>query len=260
MSEPRKMMHIAVREGEVGRYVFLPGSVERAALIAEHFDNPKKLAHHREHLTYVGELDGERVAVTSTGIGGPSAGIAAEELFQCGVDTMMRIGSCASTASHVKVGHVVLPKGAVRMEGTGNHYLPIEFPAVPDYESFKALKAAARESGYPFDTGISITKDSFYTEVAPETKPVFPELKWKWDAYEKGGATNTSMECSLLFLLGASLGIRMSSVMICATNYKDYSNDDGDYPRDWEQRAIQVGIAAMRKLIANDRKGGRTDG
>ena len=253
MAESKKMMHIAVSEGEVGRYVFLPGSVERAALIAAHFDNAKMLVHHREHLTYVGELDGERVAVTSTGIGGPSAGIAVEELFQCGADTMMRIGSCASTAPHVGIGHVIIPKGAVRMEGTGNHYLPIEFPAVPDYESFKALKHAAIESGYPFDTGITITKDSYYTEVSPETKPVYPELKWKWDAYLKGGATNTSMECSLLFLAGASLGIRMSSVMICATDYNAYSNDDSDYPRDWEQRAIEVGIAAMRKLISNDR-------
>lgn len=253
MTEPKKMMHIAVREGEIGRYVFLPGSVERAHLIAEHFDNPRKLAHHREHLTYVGELDGVPVAVTSTGIGGPSAGIAVEELFQCGADTMMRIGSGSSTAPQVKIGHVVIPKGAVRMEGTGLHYMPLEFPAVPDYESFKALKQAAIESGYPFDTGITITKDSFYTEVAPETKPVYPELKWKWDAYEKGGATSTSMECSLLFLVGMSLGIRMSSVMISATNYKSYSNDDDDYPRDYEQRAIEVGIAAMRKLIANDR-------
>lgn len=253
MAEPKKMMHIAVREGEIGRYVFLPGSIERARLIAEHFDKPRKLAHHREHLTYVGELDGVPVAVTSTGIGGPSAGIAVEELYQCGADTMMRIGSCASTAPHVKIGHVVIPKGAVRMEGTGLHYMPLEFPAVPDYESFKALKQAAIESGYPFDTGITITKDSFYTEVAPETKPVYPELKWKWEAYEKGGATNTSMECALLFLAGMSLGIRMSSVMISATNHKSYSNDDRDYPRDYEQRAIEVGIAAMRKLIANDR-------
>lgn len=254
MSEPKKMMHIAVREGDVGRYVFLPGSVERAALIAQYFDNPRKLAHHREHLTYVGELDGELVAVTSTGIGGPSAGIAVEELFQCGADTMMRIGSCASTASHVKAGHVVIPKGAVRMEGTGTHYLPMEFPAVPDYASFQALKQAALDSGYPFDTGITITKDSFYTEVSPETKPVYPELKWKWEAYEKGGATSTSMECSLLFLAGASLGIRMSSVMICATNYKEYSNDICDYPDNMEKSAIEVGIAAMRKIIAADRK------
>lgn len=254
MSESKKMMHVALRPGEIGRYVFVPGSVERATLIAQHFDNPRKLAQNREFLTYVGELDGERVAVTSTGIGGPSAAIAVEELYQCGADTMMRIGSCASTAPHVKIGHVMIPKAAVRMEGTGNHYLPIEFPAVADYSCLKALEEAAIEMGYPYDMGITITKDSFYTEVSPETKPVYPELKQKWEAYEKGGATNTSMEDSLLFLAGASLGIRMSSVMICATNYQEYSNDSEDYPSGWENRAIEVGIAAMRKIIAQDRK------
>lgn len=256
--EKKKMMHIAVGEGQVGRYVFLPGSVERAALIAEHFKNPCKLAHHREHLTYVGELEGELVAVTSTGIGGPSAGIALEELFQCGANTMIRIGSAASTSPDCKLGDVLIPKGAVRMEGTGEHYLPIEFPAVPDYTLFKALTNAAKGCGYPYNTGITITKDSFYTELCPETKPVYPELKWKWEAYKKGGATNTSMECSLLFLAAASLGIRMASVMICATDYQNYSNDAKDYPKDLEQRAIKVGIEGMRRIICQDKAAAKT--
>lgn len=253
MQEKIKKMHIAVCEGDIGRYVFLPGSVERAELIAKHFDNPKKLAHHREHLTYIGELDGEPVAVTSTGIGGPSAAIAVEELYQCGADTMIRVGSCASTSPKAKMGDVIIPCAAVRMEGTGSHYLPIEFPAVPDYELFKTLKETAKEIGYPYNTGVTITKDSYYTEVSPETKPVYPELKWRWDAYKKGGATSSSMECSLLFLAGASIGIRMASVMICATNCDDYSNDNQDYPADLEQRAIEVAIAGMRKIIANDK-------
>lgn len=246
------MMHIALKTGDVGSYVFLPGSVERTALIAEHFDHPVKLAHHREHLTYTGELEGVRVAVTSTGIGGPSAAIAVEELYRCGANTMMRIGSAASTSPLSRIGDIMIPKGAVRMEGTGHHYLPVEFPAIPDYGMFKALKEAAEELGYPYNTGITITKDSYYTEVAPETKPVYPELQWKWSAYEQGGATNTSMECSLLFLAAATLGIRMSSVMVCATNYQDYSNDIQDYPHDFEQRAIRVGIEAMRKIILQD--------
>ena len=67
----------------IWKYVFLPGSVERAALIAEHFDNPVKVAHKREFLTYTGTLEGVPVTVTSTGIGGPSACIAIEELHSC---------------------------------------------------------------------------------------------------------------------------------------------------------------------------------
>jgi len=143
------------------------------------------------------------------------------------------------------------------MEGTGDHYLPVEFPAVPDYELFRALEQAAENSGFPYNTGVTITKDSFYTEVTPETKPVYPELKYKWDTYEKGGATNTCMECSLLFLAGASLKIRTAAVLICGTNYKSYSNDFQDYPANWEERAVIVGIAAMRAVIRRDLERGK---
>ena len=111
-------MHLDITSDQVGKYVFLPGSVERAALIAEHFDNPVKVAHKREFLTYTGTLEGVPVTVTSTGIGGPSACIAIEELHSCGAHTMMRIGSAASTSPKVRMGDVVIPNGAVRMEGT----------------------------------------------------------------------------------------------------------------------------------------------
>ena len=60
------------------------------------------------------------------------------------------------------------------------------------------------------------------------------------------------MECSVLFLIGATLGIRTSSVMISATNFGEYSNDAEDYPSGWEQRAIEVGIEAMRMMIRKD--------
>ena len=248
-----KTMHLGVTSDQIGKYVFLPGSVERASLIAEHFDNPVKIAQNTEFLTYTGTLDGVPVTVTSTGIGGSSAAIAIEELYACGAHTMMRIGSAASTSPKVKIGDVVIPNGAVRMEGTGNHYLPFEFPAVPDYEMLKALEAAAIKLGHPYNIGVTITKDSFYTETEPETKPVYQELKYKWDSYLAGGATSTSMECSILFLVGASLGIRTSSVLISATNFDEYSNDAEDYPTGWEQRAIETGIEAMRMMIRKDK-------
>ncbi len=250
----KRMMHLAVTESQIGKYVFLPGSVERAALIARYFDEPVKIAHNREFLTYTGKLEGVPVTVTSTGIGGPSAAIAVEELHECGAHTMMRIGSCASTSPKLHIGDVVIPNGAVRMEGTGTHYLPMEFPAVPDFHMVRELEKAAIKLGYPYNIGVTITKDSFYTEVSPETKPIYPMLKSSWDAYRAGGATNTSMECSVLFLVAASLGIRMSSVMINATEFEVYANDDKDYPRDWEHRAIQVGIEAMRQIILKDKE------
>ena len=69
----------------------------------------------------------------------------------------------------------------------------------------------------------------------------------------KGGATNTSMECAPLFLIGASLGIRTSCVMVSATNCKDYDDQGNKQPlKDLEDRAIQVAIEGMRKIIRQD--------
>ena len=71
-----KEYHIGVGAGDVGRYVILPGDPGRCEKIAKHFDNPVKIAQNREYTTYTGYLDGEKVSVVSTGIGGPSASTA----------------------------------------------------------------------------------------------------------------------------------------------------------------------------------------
>ena len=70
--------HLQIRKGDVGRYVILPGDPKRCALIAEHFESSRLIADSREFVTYTGFLNGEKVSVTSTGIGGPSAAIAME--------------------------------------------------------------------------------------------------------------------------------------------------------------------------------------
>ena len=85
-----KQYHIQVAEGEVGRYVFLPGDPFRTDLIASFLDNARLVAHNREHRTWTGFLDGEMVSVTSTGMGCPSTAIAVEELIKAGADTFIR--------------------------------------------------------------------------------------------------------------------------------------------------------------------------
>ena len=75
------MHHIQMKEGDVGRYVMLPGDPGRVEKIGARFDNPRVVAYNREYKTITGTLDGVPVSVTSTGIGGPSTAIAVEELF-----------------------------------------------------------------------------------------------------------------------------------------------------------------------------------
>ena len=251
--EKKIMLHTGLSKGDIGRYVFLPGSPERTEKIAKYFDEPKEIAFHREFRTWTGKLSGVPVAVTSTGIGGPSTGIAMEELYECGADTMMRVGSCASVSPKVRKGDICVINGAVRMEGLGLHYLPIEFPAVPDWQVLRNIVDAAKDSGLPYNVGITITKESFYTQTAPETKPIGYELINRWNSYVTGDATNTSMECASMFLVGASLGIRTGSVMVSATDCKDYEGQGNSKPLDdLEDRVIRVAIDAMKRIIAED--------
>ena len=157
-----RQYHIQVAEGEVGRYVIMPGDPKRCAKIAEYFENPVLIADNREYVTYTGTLDGVKVSVTSTGIGGPSASIAMEELYRCGADTFIRIGTCGGMQKEVKSGDVVIATGAIRMEGTSKEYAPIEFPAVADISLTNALIEAAKEKGYPSHVGVVQCKDAFY--------------------------------------------------------------------------------------------------
>ena len=247
-----KMLHIALGPEDAARYALIPGNPDRCTKIAAFLDDPVKVAQNREHTTYAGTVGGERVLVVSTGMGGPSTAICMEELARIGVDTFIRVGTCASTSTAVGIGDIVIPTGAVRMEGTGLHYLPLEYPAVPDFGLVKTLEQAAIDTGFDPILGVVIHKDSFYTEIDPQTKPVGSELVAKWKAYLAGGAVATDMETATLCLVAASLGLRAATVLVSATSDGDPAAKDvsaAAYPHDFEERPIRVAVEALRQLI-----------
>ena len=256
MNETQKMLHVNLAKGEVGRYAIIPGDPDRCELIAAHLDNPRLVTRKREFTTWEGTLEGEKVTVTSTGIGGPSTAICVEELHKCGADTFIRVGTCASTCADVQCGDIVVASGSVRMDGTSLHYLPLEYPAVPSYQLLKRLEESSNALGYHTVVGVSITKDSFYTQTEPETKPVSDELISRWRSYVRGGAVCTSMEESILFLVGTSLGVRTGSVLVSATNFDgsvSRRNRADVYPPNSIQKPIQVAIEALRRVSLEDR-------
>ena len=144
MEAPEVMYHIGMSKGDVGRYVFLPGDPGRCELIASYFDDPKLIAYNREYKTYTGSLLGEKVSVTSTGIGCPSSAIAVEELIAIGADTFIRVGTSGGIQPQTHTGDVALVNSAIRDEGTSLHYLPVEFPAIADIDVLVALREAAK--------------------------------------------------------------------------------------------------------------------
>lgn len=249
-----RQYHIQVASGEIGRYVILPGDPKRCAKIAQYFDDPVLIADNREYITYTGTLDGVKVSVTSTGIGGPSASIAMEELYRCGADTFIRIGTCGGMQLDVKSGDVVVATGAIRMEGTSREYAPMEFPAVPDLNVTNALVNAARSMGYPFHTGVVQCKDTFYGQHEPETKPVSYELMNKWEAWKRLGCMASEMESAALFIVGSYLHVRVGSCFLVVANQeREKMNLPNPVAHDTDM-AIRVAVEAIRDLIRQDRE------
>ena len=249
-----RQYHIQVAEGEVGRYVILPGDPKRCEKIAAHFENPRLIADSREYVTYTGTLDGERVSVTSTGIGGPSAAIAMEELSRVGADTFIRVGTSGGMALEVKSGDVVIASGAIRMEGTSREYAPIEFPAVADVEVTQALIQAARKLGQEYHVGVVQCKDSFYGQHSPETKPVGYELLNKWDAWVKCGCLASEMESAALFVVGSWLKLRVGTVLLTMANQERAKKGLPNPVVHDTEAPIQTAVEAIRSLIRQDRE------
>ena len=252
--DPGRQYHIQVAKGEVGRYVIMHGDPKRCAKIAEYLDDPVLIADNREYVTYTGTLDGVKVSVTSTGIGGPSASIAMEELYRCGADTFIRIGTCGGMQTEVKSGDVVIATGAVRMEGTSREYAPIEYPAVPNLGVTNALVEAAGKLETDYHTGVVQCKDSFYGQHEPEVKPVSYELLNKWEAWKRLGCLASEMESAALFIVASHLRVRTGSCFLVVANQeREKLGLENPVVHDTDM-AIRVAVEAVRRLIKADEK------
>jgi len=207
------LYHIGFNDSHGAKYAILPGDPGRVEKIAQYLDNP--VFHHvnREYTTWVGELEGEKVLVMSTGMGGPSTAIGVEELVQTGVHTFIRVGTCGGMDTKVKGGDLVVATGAIRMEGTSREYAPIEFPAVADLDVTNALVQACKNSGREWHAGVVHCKDSFYGQHSPERMPIGYELQNKWQAWIAAGCLASEMESAALYIVSQILGVRAGCVL-----------------------------------------------
>ena len=254
-----KQFHLAVKPEDIGKYVILPGDPGRVPKIAALLDDAVQVAQNREYNTYTGYLDGEKVSVVSTGIGGPSAAIALEELVACGAHTFIRVGTSGGMDIKVSGGDLVIATAAVRQEGTSREYLPVGYPAAADFAVVTALQEAAEtlsaeEDGRRYHIGVVQSKDSFYGETNPETMPVGKMLQEKWDAYLQCGCLASEMETAALFSVGLVRHVRVGAVLTAIWNVERPKAGLPDSVCNDSTRAIACAVEALRYLIAQDKK------
>ena len=253
MQDIGMQFHIHCKAGDVGRYVFLPGDPGRCESIASYFDNPVHIGMNREYNIYTGTLLGEKVSVCSTGIGGPSASIAMEELHNIGADTFIRVGTCGGIDMEVLPGDVVVATGAIRFEHTSREYAPIEYPAVADFDVTTALVQASRALGKRTQVGVVQCKDAFYGQHSPARMPVSYELLNLWEAWKRLGVKASEMESAALFVVADALKCRCGSCFHVVWNQEREAAGLDQKMSEDTTSAVQVGVEALKLLIQADR-------
>ena len=247
------MHHINLKKGDIGKYVLLPGDPGRCEAIANYFDNPELKAYNREFKTYTGYLLGEKVSVTSTGIGCPSTAIAVEELIAIGAETLIRVGTSGGMQPYERIGDLAIITGAIRDEGTTMHYMPIEFPAIADFDVVMALREAASRLNNRFYLGITQSKDSFYGQHQPERMPVSSRLLDRWKAWKMGGAICSEMESSTLFILGSIYRKKVGGIMQIAGNQEIDDPNEVQSEKSLDD-LINTAIEALKILIRSEKE------
>lgn len=242
-----RQYHIDLEEGDIGKYVLLPGDPARSDMVAKYLDNAKLVADKREHRTFTGFYKGVKVSVTSTGMGCPSAAIAAEELINVGAECLIRIGSSAALRPDIHIGDLIISTGSMKNEGTSKFYVPDCFPAIPDFELTRTLLETAEkmkdELDYNYHYGINATDDAFYGETQ----------EWinKLASYK---ITNIEMESSAIYTVCHLRNKR--AAMICAasanlmTNEVVYGRENTKLAEGWDKE-IKVVLEA---IVAFDRQ------
>lgn len=247
-SNKSELFHLGFSPEIKGDYALLPGDPDRVDEIAKHLENPKLIAHKREYRTVLGEVEGKKVFVCSTGIGGPSTAIAVEELIQAGVKTFIRIGTCGGINLEVDGGDVIVATSAVRQEGTSLQYAPIEFPATADFFVTSALYETAKKFSQRVHVGIVQAKDSFYGQHSPETSPVGSQLIEKWEAWKRLGVLASEMEGSTLFTVASARGVKAGMVLSAVWNQERHALGLPTKETKDTETVCKIAVEAIKKL------------
>jgi uridine phosphorylase len=239
-----KQPHLLVGEGDVNDLALVPGDPDRVERIAAQCEDVEHVSSNREYTVVNATYEGRPLTICSTGIGGPSAAIALEELARVGVETVVRVGTTGALQEGIEIGDMVVATGAAKAEGTSKRYENVEYPAVPDYDVLRSLVDAAEDRGEDVHVGPIVSDDAFYNET--------DEYVADW---ERAGLLAIEMEAATLFALGRRRGVRAGAICTVDGNLVEGTQkgatDDEELPakaRDNVERAITLALDAATTL------------
>lgn len=240
----KKQYHIHLKPGDIGKYVLLPGDPARSDRVAKYLDDAELIANNREHRTFTGYYKGVKISVTSTGMGCPSAAIAAEELINIGAECLIRIGSSAALQKGINIGDLLISTASMKNEGTSKFYVPECFPAVPDFDFTRMLIDTAKdmknEISGSIHYGINASDDAFYGETE------------EWiEHLSKLGCLNVEMESSALYTVCHRRKVRGAMVSAASGNLITgnviYETENQGLAKGWDDE-IRIVLEAIYRF------------
>ena len=226
--------HIKIETGQISPYVLVCGDPGRAEQIAALCQDTRELAYNREYRTFVGTYEGQKVTITSHGVGSAGAAICFEELIKVGARVIIRVGTCGSLIEGLGQGDHIVATAAVREDGVSNQLIPIGYPAIADSRVTDNLEEVVKKSSATYRRGIILTSDLFYPGV----------LTTSLELYSRAGIPGVEMECSALFVIASLRGIRAGSILTVDGNPLKWK--EGNY--DPHGKRVAEGKARMLHL------------
>lgn len=238
-------LYLKCKPEDVGDFALLTGDPARVDRAAGMFEAVDFTVQNREFYTTSGLYRGLRFSSVSSGIGAPSAAIAIEELVQLGVKAIVRVGTMMGVDA--PMGSYVISTGAVRFEGTSRDYLPLEYPAIPDWKLANCLYHRSRNAGIHCQMGLTASYDSFYPKMAPAlVGRGLPDMEHLRQAH----VLSLDMETSLLYIAG--LRLKLPVVAMClvtntAAPFAILDSDQRDSGEDILIRTVLDGLVEWSK-------------
>lgn len=223
-----KTLYMKAGSEDIAKYVIFSGDPGRVKNVCAYLSDVKEIAQNREFYTYTGEYKGMPVTVTSTGIGGPSAAIAMEEMYECGMEVAVRLGTVMGLLDNL--GSFIIPKAAMRLESTSATYVEKSYPAVADFHLLSCMNKSAANMNAKYCNGIVCSMDGYYSEMRNSrlSKEMGNDVNLKISSLKKYNIAGIDMETSLILTLANIMNIKACSVVYTTVleDLKNYLQDD----------------------------------
>ena len=225
--------HINAKVGDFGQTVLMPGDPLRAKYIAENFlENPVLVNNVRGVQGYTGTYKGVKISVMASGMGIPSIGIYAYELYNAyGVRNIMRIGSAGSINPDIHVRDIVIAQGACTDSNFMHQYhIDGTYAPIASYEMMRTAVACCEEAGATYHVGNVLSTDNFYNddEGLPHDLKTVP-------MWQRMGVMACEMEAAGLYATAA----RWGKNALCICTISDHMLTGEELPAEERQTSFR---------------------